>query len=311
MERDINLALGIIKNYVKGIAYKRVNDQAVLFNTRTNEMKRMYAVTKHNEKISFYNVAMNAHTSPKWSRMVYEPGTYYISECYNLWSRWPVQPIDKNWYDISQISILDFLFRLIANNDQDTFDWLINWFKCILSARLRRVALVLNITESDLGYNVFVKLVEMMLGCHVIHSNITQLSKWENILFIDKSVTILGEVPYKNGDKYWAMMSTLKHRITVDHMTYKSGINEYKLRNCNNLLFVCKYTEFITQRGQFPDNMYYKVVKIPPSNRSIDYWDMLHKRVTNPLIVSQFMRYVLEHTVWKPEWCCWSWYECD
>lgn len=175
----------------------------------------------------------------QYERMVFTVNSSDLKD--NVYNRYVRPPVKKCETDIElQCPVFfDFLRRVIADNDESVFLYIINYISKMIQVGMTGQAIVL-MGEMGTGKSTLCEILVMLVGekYHQTLNDIHQMDSQFNSLAQTTIITIVEEV-VNNGGDFHKINSKMKSMITDKHiMIQKKGIDQF-MDLSNNNLFIC------------------------------------------------------------------------
>lgn len=218
---------------------------------------------------------------------------------FNDYSRPPMQSYGREniWRKCPRI--YDFLMRIISNNDQQVFEYLIQWLAKMWKQGQTQKALVL-LGCKGIGKSTFIELASEIVSREYVSNlkNIDDLkSRFNNFMYgkVLVGVEEVGEGAYKDQ----TTQNLLKTYITEPYMRVEQkNVDSFSARNNCNFVICSNYSSPVDITE---DNRRFVVLAVNEEEKqNIEYFSELRKETHNNGIISS-LRYYLYHNVEIPE----------
>lgn len=219
-------------------------------------------------------------------------------EEFNTWVGFKSEPLEQKTkqYRTEVVQpILDFIFEVISNGEDETFRYIISWLSHIICKPYRKteVALFLHSNEKGTGKGTFgYWLKNDLFGSHIstVISGLSKLTQKHNTCIQRKIFTLVEELPSLHGE-FHSQFDTMKHIITDPHITIEpKGIDAFEIPNFANFMLLSNNLMSIKlERG---DRRYACFEVSGHKKGDEDYWDHIHNEVLTPDTAKEFYRYL-------------------
>lgn len=242
-------------------------------------------------------------TTHRLAGVTFEPGKPQLVETregrkVNQWAGFVIPPWDSPVHRADIMPFLNYLHLVLANNVEETFEWLLGWVAHIFKepANKAGTALVLvglpGVGKSFLGEHFLVPLI----GCHAVTtSSADRAVQGFNALF-DNKVYVQCDEAISSRQRIVA--ARLKSLITDPFIIIEpKGIDPYEKPNHMRLLFTSNETRDAVFLSDGIDDRRYTVLEVPPimKGKILDFWMPLAQWAKNRENLSKLHRFFLDH----------------
>ena len=184
-----------------------------------------------------------------WNKVVYDPSGQETG-CYNLWKGYKIKPEDCERYDEADAqAILDHIFDIWADGDQERYDYILNWFAHKLQFPMTKMTVCLCLNSGEgAGKNVILNFFFMIMGDNYDSiANANQIIGDFNGVLEGRTLLNFDEVTY-GGDH--STNNKLKALITEDYMYInKKNKEAYRIRSLADFIITTNEEYFIGVTG--------------------------------------------------------------
>jgi hypothetical protein len=208
--------------------------------------------------------------------------------CWNMYSGWQITREKKDFPHIK-----DFLYRIICNNNDNNYEYLLKWLSKIISHPEKKSTIALGLQGlAGVGKNTLFEILQMIIGISYCYSTsekedvIAKFNGWLKdslLVFFDEGN--LGKPEYNK----------LKKWISEDYIPIQyKGVDSFPEKNFTNFILATNELKFLpldsTDRRWF-------VLEVNPVERGKkEYWESLRKNFI-PNEISGFVNYLYELNV--------------
>jgi len=222
----------------------------------------------------------------QYRKVVFEPGIE-TPGAYNLWSGFPIKPIQGDWS-----LYRDHIFNIITNGKEDEFQWVMGWLARIVhdpGGDRPGTSIVLR-GDRGTGKGVFVNFFGELLGNHYF-----QLAQQSHLVgkfnfHLKNKVLVFADEGFWAGDKQ--SEGAIKNMITEPGLVIEQkGRDAITVRNCINLI-IASNNEWVVPAGleerrfyvtdvsneRLQDHTYFKAIADQMNTGGLEamLYDLLH-----------------------------------
>lgn len=256
-------------NYLNNFVCKVNYPHAYGWRFNINEKFELRSKSKVDDRIKFgFEFSRNPDVS--WCHiddaLLYDKFVFDVNDKnvnindYNLYKRPKYTDTGKSLKEIAPI-LNDFIMRIISNNDERVYNFLINWTSKMSQVGMTCQLIVL-MGKMGTGKSTFTDILSYIIGIvyYVKVDNIKDIVKNFNSIYEKAILTIVEEVVSDAGE-YHSIQSKLKKLTTdSDIIIEKKGIDSYMSKSMNNFILITNECNPIKITEDNRRNM---IIKVP------------------------------------------------
>lgn len=228
-----------------------------------------------------------------YSELCYKPKNDIKNHQFNTWTKLKGDNNLNNTVDINPL--LDFMKKIICNNDNELYKYLITWLRTICKTPWNKTQTVLLFYSSQgTGKGSFVNwLIKWLFGTYnSTYASVNTITQKHNKTLSNKIFIGVDELPTLEK-QFHNLFDTLKGLITEPYITIEpKGLETYMIDNLCNFIFMTNNKNSIKIEKS---DRRYVVFEISESKvGDFDYWDIMHKEVFTEDMGNSFFKYLTE-----------------
>lgn len=239
---------------------------------------------------------INQNRLPLYSKETFKPMDHKLIQYeYNTWTGFKADVTDFKM-EMDQVNpILDFIKKIISNNDPKVYAYFMSWLRHIVVHPYRKteVAVFLHSDEKGTGKGTLgYWLKNYLFGSHLstVVCGLSKVAQKHNTCIQKKIFVMVDEIPATHGE-FHAQFDTMKHLITDPETTVEpKGVDPYEIPNMVNFLMLSN--NLLSIKIEKGDRRYACFEVSEKMKGDEEYWDYIHNEVLTEETAKHFFLYL-------------------